>query len=309
MIAVAVGSDAAGSTRYGRRVASRADPPSRHPLQLGWRRTRSLWSELNSCRVFDWAAALTYYGVLSLGPALVVAVALLGLVGGAPTLLDQVADFAPGAARDTLVAIISDVRRSSTGSGIALVVGGLAMALWSASGYVGAYGRACRAMRSGGTSGSGVRQAVRQVSVTLLIFLFVFVIAVMVVVSGPLAEKTAKLVGLGKEFPKIWALAKWPAVLGAMAVVDRLLSAASGSLKAVRRRVISMGSVVAITIWVLLSVAFSIYVSSFSSYSRVYGSLAGVVIFLVWMWLSNVSLLVGVLVDVRRERRSATIVR
>ncbi len=113
----------------------------------------------------------------------------------------------------------------------------------------------------------------------------------------------------GKEFPKIWALAKWPAVLGAMAVVDRLLSAASGSLKAVRRRVISMGSVVAITIWVLLSVAFSIYVSSFSSYSRVYGSLAGVVIFLVWMWLSNVSLLVGVLVDVRRERRSATIVR
>ena len=116
-------------------------------LTHAWRWSRRLWAEIGTARIFDWAAALTYYGMLSLGPALVVLVAVLGLVGGAAALLDQMTHFAPGPARDTVTGIIRQVKGADTRSGVALLVGGLLAATWSASGYVGAFGRAARAIR------------------------------------------------------------------------------------------------------------------------------------------------------------------
>lgn len=271
-----------------------------------WRWLRRFWGEVGAFAIPDRAAALTYYSVLSLGPALVVIVALLGLVGGTATMLDQLANFAPGSARDTIEAIISDVGASSTGSGVVLFVVGLLAAVWSASGYVGAFGRAADAIEPGEVGGSGVRQVITRVVVTVAIFLLIFVIAAMLLVSGPLAETVARFVGLGSEAPRIWSLAKWPALVAAMVVAVSLLFSAAG-----RRRVrfVSLGGLVAIALWLALSFGFSFYVSRFANYSRVYGSLAGLVVFLIWLWLSNIALLIGVLVDSRRTRRMATVVR
>lgn len=273
-----------------------------------WRWGRGFWAEVGATRVFDWAAALTYYGMLSIGPALVVVVAMLGLVGGAGALVDQMTNFAPGPARDTVTGIITQVKAADTGSGIAFLVGGLLGSVWSASGYVGAYGRASIAIRGQRSSASGIAQDVRQLLVTILMFCMLFGIAVMLLLSGPLARSMAKLVGLGGHVSDVWDLAKWPVILLAMAVVVSLLDTAAGSVSTTRLRLVSYGGLTAIAIWVPLSFVFSFYVSRSSSYTRIYGSLAGVVIFLVWMWLSNVALLLGVVVEARRARRRATVV-
>jgi membrane protein len=274
-----------------------------------WRWGRSFWAEVGSTRVFDWAAALTYYGMLSIGPALVVVVAMLGLVGGASALVDQMTNFAPGPARDTVTGIITQIKEADTGSGITFLVVGIFGSIWSASGYVGAYGRASIAIRGQRSSESGFAQDVRQLFVTVLMFCMVFGIALMLVLSGPVARSMAKLVGLGDDVTDVWELAKWPVILLAMAAVVSLLDTAAGSARKMRLRLVSFGGLTAIAIWVPLSFAFSFYVQRSTSYTRIYGSLAGVVIFLVWMWLSNVALLLGAVVEARRARRRATVVR
>ena len=261
-----------------------------------------------SVRVFDWAAALTYYGMLSIGPALVVVVAMLGLVGGAGVLVDQMTNFAPGPARDTVTSIITQIKRADTGSGVTFLVVGLLGSVWSASGYVGAYGRASTAIRGQKSNASGIAQDARQLLVTVLMFCMLFGIALMLVLSGPIARSMAKLVGLGGDVTTVWELAKWPVILLAMAAVVSLLDTAAGSASRMRLRLVSFGGLTAIAIWVPLSFLFSFYVQRSSSYTRIYGSLAGVVIFLVWMWLSNVALLLGVVVEARRTRRRATVV-
>ncbi len=274
---------------------------------LRW--ARGLWAEMGAVGLTDWAAALTYYGMLSLAPALVVAVALIGLLGGASGLLDQLTTFAPGAARNVVEGIIDEVRRADTGSSVLLLLTGLAAALWSASGYVAAYGRASFAIRRDGLRQSGWRQLISRVVTMLLMFVLLFVITAMVVISGPLAERAATLVGLGDSFPKLWSLAKWPVILAAMAMVVALLDSSAGHVGRGRGiRLWSRGAAVSIALWVPSSLVFSFYVSRSDSYSRVYGSLAGVVIFLVWLWLSNVALLVGVLANARHDRRRATVV-
>lgn len=274
---------------------------------LRW--AHGLWVEVGAVGLTDRAAALTYYGMLSLVPALVVAVALVGLLGGAAGLLDQLTAFAPGAARDVVEGIIGDVRRADTSSSVLLLITGLVAALWSASGYVAAYGRANVAIRRDGVQPGWHRLLVSRVLTTLLMFVLLFVITAMVVVSGPLAERAAALLGIGESFPTLWSLAKWPVIFLAMAMVVALLDSSAGHLGARRLRLWSRGAAVSIALWVPISLGFSFYVSRFGSYSRVYGSLAGVIVFLVWLWLSNVALLLGVLANARAERRRATVVR
>lgn len=288
----------------------RAGEPDTLPqlARRAWRWGRGFWGEFTALGSLDRAAALTYYAVLSLAPALVVGVSLLGLVGAGDLLLDQLGEFAPGPARETFEGIVRDVSGAGTGSGLALFGSGLVIALWSASGYVGAFGRASRAVTSGSPKRSGWWQIGMQLAVTLAMFVLLFAIAAMLVVSGPLADHVAKLVGLGSDAPRVWALAKWPILLLAMTVAVSLLFSTIGAQGARRVRLLSRGGLVAVALWVVLSAGFSFYVTRFGNYSRVYGSLAGVVIFLVWLWLSNVALLIGVMVEARRARRRATVV-
>lgn len=273
------------------------------------RSAKAFLAELGAYGVTDRAAALTYYAVMSIAPALVIGVALTGLLGGAAGLVDQVTEFAPGPARSVLEGIIDDVRGSETSASVLLLAAGLATALWSASGYVGAFGRAANAIRSDSGAPTGWREILSRLAVTVLMFVLLFLITFMIVVSGPVAEQAATLVGLGDDVPRLWSLLKWPAILLAMVAVVGLLMSTTGGLVRARPKLVSVGSLTAVGLWLALSVAFTFYVSNFGSYSRVYGSLAGVVVFLIWLWLTNVALLVGVLVDERCRRRRATVVR
>lgn len=263
---------------------------------------RTAWKEVKQNNILDWAAALTYYGMLSLFPGLIVLVSLIGLVGESATgtLLDQMQGFAPGPARDIFESAITGIERSSTSSGVFFVIG-LATAIWSASGYVGAFGRASGSIWSEHDERPGWQAIVVRVLTTVVLLVLLSLIGMMLVFSGPLTSQLSKLLGVGDQVVTIWNWIKWPLLpVLFMLLLSLLYHATPGDDQAHRHRVVSYGSAIAIAIWVVASLGFTLYVSEFSSYSKVYGSLAGVVVFLIWLWITNVAILLGVHIDAMR---------
>ena len=252
----------------------------------------------------DLAAALTYYALLSIFPAAIALVSLLGVFGqGRDTtnaLLDIVNDLGSPSAVDTLRGPLEDLSTAS-GAGIALVVGVLA-ALWSASGYVGAFGRAMNRIYQVPEGRPFWKLRPTMIVVTLVAVLLVAVLAVGLVVTGPLAESVGRAIGLGGTAVTVWDIAKWPVLLAIVVAVVAVLYYATPNVKQPKFRWISVGALVAIVTWALASAAFGLYVANVGAYNKTYGSLAGVIVFLLWLWITNLALLFGAELDAEIER-------
>ncbi|WP_293785045.1 YihY/virulence factor BrkB family protein [uncultured Aeromicrobium sp.] len=251
----------------------------------------------------DLAAALVYYAVLALFPALLALFSLVGLVGQgqstAQTIIEVIEQLNPSAA-EILTPTIEQLATSG-GAGFALVTG-LALALWSASGYVNAFSRAMNRIYEIGEGRPIWKLRPMMLLITLVALLLIAVAAVALVVSGPVAEAIGEALGVGSAAVTVWSIAKWPGVLIVVIVVVAILYYATPNVQQPKFRWLSVGAVVAIATWIVASVGFGLYVANFSNYNRTYGALAGVIVFLLWLWITNLALLFGAELDCELER-------
>ncbi|BAJ26352.1 YihY/virulence factor BrkB family protein [Kitasatospora setae] len=254
----------------------------------------------------DRAAALTYYGVLAVFPALLVLVSILGLLGGPVTgaVLDNLRQLAPGPARDVLSGSVEQLRDGRGAGGVFAAVG-LLGALWSASGYVAAFIRAANAVYDIREGRPVWKLTPLRVGLTLVLMVLLLASAVIVVFTGPLAERAGDLLGIGPTAVTVWSVAKWPVLVLLVSVMIALLYWAAPNVRGRGWHWISPGSLLAVLLWLALSGGFAAYVAWFGSYNRTYGTLAGVVVFLVWLWLSNLAVLLGLEFDAELARERA----
>ena len=242
----------------------------------------------------DWAAALTYYGVLALFPAIIALVSIIGLVGSSATdpLLENIGKVAPGPAKDIIEGAIKGVANSQGAAGIAFVIG-IVLALNSASSYVGAFTRASNSIYEVEEGRPVWKLKPQQIGIVLVLILLLVVLAVGVAVSGPLAKEVGKIVGVGDSAVKIWDIAKIPVLLAVVSFMFAFLYWAAPNVKQPGFKFVSPGGVVALVIWIIASLLFAFYVANFGSYNKTYGSIGGVIAFLVWLWITNIAILFG----------------
>jgi len=266
--------------------------PTQLPGGSWWAAIKRTVREFQVDNLSDWAAALTYYSVLSIFPALLVLISLIDLAGPGTTqtLLDNLGQVAPGSVNQILHDAITNLRQTRGSAGVLALVS-LATALWLASRYIAAFMRASNAIYD-------VPEG-RPVWKTLPIR-----IAVAVVATGGLAGRLGRLLGIGSTAVRVWDIAKWPVLLLMVGFLFALLYWASPNARQPFRW-ITPGGILAVVVWVVASVAFALYVANFGSYNKTYGSLAGVIIFLVWLWLSNTAILLGAELNAELERSRA----
>jgi membrane protein len=260
--------------------------------------------EFQDDNLTDWAAALTYYGVMSLFPMLLVLVALLGLVGQESTITTMTDSLRAAGLKDVAKNVegpLNEIVRNKGGAG-ALVGFGLIGALWSASGYVGAFTRAMNAIYEVKEGRPFWKLRPLQVVITLAAVLLISLVLVAVVVSGPIAKAVGSAVGVGDTAVTVWGIAKWPVLLLVLMGMVAGLYYVAPNVRQPRLRWVSPGGVVAVLVWILASAGFGLYVSNFGSYGKTYGALGSVITFLVWMWISNLALLFGAELDSELER-------
>lgn len=265
---------------------------------------KSAVSEFTRDQCTDLAASLTYYSVLSLFPALLALVSLLGVFGqGESTvqaLLDIVRDIGPATAAEQLEGPITSMVGAS-GAGLTLVIG-LAGALWSASGYVGAFGRAMNRIYDIDEGRPVWKLRPQMLLLTAALVVMAAVILLGLTLSGPLAQSIGSAIGLGDVAVTVWDIAKWPVILLLVVVMIASLYYFTPNVRQPKFTWVSPGAGLAIVVAILASVAFAFYVSGFSSYNKTYGSLAGVIVFLLWLWIINNVLLLGAELDSELER-------
>jgi membrane protein len=265
---------------------------------------RKVLREFSEDQCTDQAAGLTYYAVLAVFPALLALLSILGLFGQAQKAVDTVMDvLEPLVAPETLDTIrpVIEGLATSQGAGLTFVIG-LAGALWSASGYIGAFGRAMNRVYEIDEGRPFWKLRPLQLLITLVAVALCALVLVMLVVSGPLAESIGNTVGLGSAAVTAWQWAKWPVLLLLVMLAVAMLYYATPNIKQPKFKWISVGAACAILIWVVASVAFAFYVSNFGNYNKTYGSLAGVIVALLWLWITNLALLLGAEIDSELER-------
>jgi membrane protein len=266
------------------------------------RRTATEFSEDN---LTDWAAALTYYGLLALFPALIALVSIVGLFADpqstAKAITDIVTEIGPSSGAQTFKGPIQSITSNQTTAGIALV-SGLLVALWSASNYVGAFMRASNIIYETPEGRPIWKLRPLQMLVTLLIVLLVAVLALALVLTGPIVDAVAGPLGISSTATTIWDIAKWPVMLLIVLGIIAVLYYASPNVKLRGFKWVTPGTAVAVVVWLIASAAFAFYVSNFGSYDKTYGTLAGVVVMLVWLWITNLALLFGHELNAERER-------
>jgi membrane protein len=281
------------------------DSPADMQKQTWLATAKRSFSEFKDDNLTDWAAALTYYGVLALFPALIALISLVGLVMSpqkvTQVLTDTVSALGPASAVETFQGPIENIANNQSTAGIMLIVG-LALALWSASSYVGAFMRASNAIYEREEGRPFWKLRPLQLLVTLVLVLLAALVVIALVVTGPVAEAIGGAVGLSDMAVTVWQYAKWPVMLVVVMFMLAVLYWASPNAKHAGFRWVSPGAVLAVIIWILASAAFAFYVATFSSYNKTYGALAGVVVFLIWLWITNVAVLLGAEVDAETER-------
>jgi len=250
--------------------------------------------EFSADNLTDRAAALTYFGVLALFPAIIALVSIIGLVGSSLTqpLLENIGKVAPGAAKDILMSAVKGLASNKGASGVAFVIG-LVLALNSASAYIAAFSRASNEIYEVEEGRPVWKLKPQQIGTTLVLLLLLVAVAVAVTVTGPLAEQVGKLVGAGDTAVMVWDLAKIPVILIVVSFMFAFLYWAAPNVKQPGFKFFSLGGVVALLIWIVASLLFAFYVANFGSYNKTYGSLGGVIVFLVWLWITNIAILFG----------------
>jgi membrane protein len=262
--------------------------------------------EFSEDNMSDWAAALTYYGLLSLFPALIALVSLVGLFADPAattrTITDIVTRLGPKSAADTFAGPIKSITSHRSAAGILLVVG-LATALWAASSYVGAFMRAANVIYETPEGRPFWKLRPLQILVTLVMVLLLAAVGLALVLTGPVVDAVAGPLGIGSTAVSIWNIAKWPVLLAVVVTMFAVLFYAAPNVKLAGFRWVTPGAVLAIVVWLIASAAFAFYVANFGSYDKTYGALGGVVCLLVWFWITNVALLLGMELNSERERR------
>jgi membrane protein len=253
----------------------------------------------------DWAAALTYYGLLALFPALIALVSLVGLFGDpegtTETVTDIVTGIGPNSAEDTFREPIESLTANRGAAGALLVIG-LALALWSGSGYVGAFMRASNVVYETAEERPFWKLRPLQLLVTLGMVLLLAAVGLAVALTGPVAEEVGEALGIGNTAVTVWDWMKWPFLLAIVVGMIATLYYAAPSAKMPGLGWLAPGVFLAIGVWLVASLAFAAYVANFGSYNETYGTLGGVVVLLIWMWITNVALLLGVELNAERER-------
>jgi membrane protein len=279
------------------------------PTQLAggswWAAVKRTVREFQVDNLSDWAAALTYYSVLSIFPALLVLISLVDLAGPGTiqTLLRNLGQVAPGSVSQILATAIENLRQTRGSAGV-LALAGLAAALWSASNYIAAFMRASNAIYDVPEGRPVWKTLPIRIGVTVVVMVLLAASAVAVVATGGLAARIGRLLGIGSTAVAVWDIAKWPVLLLIVGFLFALLYWASPNARQPFRW-ISPGGILAVVVWVVASAAFALYVANFGSYNKTYGSLASVIIFLVWLWLSNIAILLGAELNAELERSRA----
>lgn len=283
-----------------------AESPTDMPARSWWGVLKRTVREYQDDKLSDWAAALTYYGVLSIFPALLALVSVLGLFGSSATqpLLDNLTQLAPGPARDILTTILQQLQQNQGGAGVAFVIG-IAVAMWSASGYIAAFMRASNAVYDIGEGRPIWKTLPLRLGLTAVLVVLLALIAVGVVFTGDLAGRAGELLGVGETAVTVWNIAKWPVMVVIVSLIFAMLYWAAPNVRQPGFRWITPGSVLAVLVWLAASGLFALYVANFSNYGRTYGSLAGVIVFLVWLWISNIAILLGIELNAEIERGRA----
>lgn len=252
-------------------------------------------------KLTDWAAALTYYGVLAIFPALLVVVSALGLIGQSVTdsLISNLEDVAPGPAQEIFTDAIRNLQGARAASGVAFVIG-LAAAFWASSGYVNGFMSASNSIYDV-EEGPLTKTLPVRLGLTLILMVLAAAIAFAVTLTGGLAKEAGNLVGVGETAVDVWGAAKWPVLLLLVSFLLAVLYWGAPNVK-LPFRLVSPGGLLAVLGWVIASVAFAFYVSNFSSYNKTYGALAGPIVFLLWLWISNICILLGAELNAELER-------
>lgn len=260
-------------------------------------------SEFSKDQCTDLAAALTYYAVLAIFPALLALVSILGFFGQAQATTDAVlnilSNIAPEA-ESTLEQPIQQLASSNT-AGLTFVIG-LLGAIWSASGFVGAFARAMNRMYEVEEGRPFWKLRPVMLVITVVVLLLIVLMALLLILSGPVAEAVGNAIGLGSTALTIWNIAKWPVIVFFAVLMIAVLYYAAPNLKQPKFKWVSVGSIIALLVLALTTAAFSFYIANFGNYQRTYGAIAGVIIFLLWIWLANLSLLFGAEFDAELER-------
>jgi membrane protein len=254
----------------------------------------------------DRAAALTYFGVLAIFPGMLVLVSILGMLGQSTTnsLLDNVGQIAPGGVKTFLTGVIDQVQGKAGAASIAAVLG-ILIALWSASGYVAAFMRASNAIYEVDEGRPIWKLAPTRVLTTLALVIMLVASLIIVVVSGPIADQIGSALGMGSSLVLVWQIVKWPVLVIIVALMFSLLYKATPNVKQPRFRWITPGGFLAVIVWLVVSALFAVYVSFSGSYNKTYGSLATVIVFLVWLWISNIAILLGAEFNAETQRELA----
>jgi membrane protein len=262
-------------------------------------------TEFQEDNLTDWAAALTYYGLLSLFPALIAMVSLIGIFGDPQTttskLTEIITEIGPESGAETFEGPIKSIVENQSAAGIAFVVG-LAVALWSASGYVGAFTRASNIIYETPEGRPFWKLRPLQIAVTLAMIIMMALLAIGLVLTGPVVEAVANPIGLSSTAVDVWNIAKWPVMAAIFILMVDVLYYTTPNVKLRGFKWVTPGALVAIVVWAIASALFAFYVSNFSSYDKTYGTLAGLVVLLLWFWITNLAILFGHQMNAERER-------
>jgi membrane protein len=273
-----------------------------HSLLATLKRTVAEFREDN---LTDWAAALTYYGLLSLFPMLIALVSVVGLFADpestAQTVTDIVTRIGPESGAETFSGPINSIT-SNRGSAGVLFVLGIAIALWSASGYIGAFIRASNVIYETEEGRPFWKLRPMQVAVTLVMVIMVAAVMLALVLTGPIVRAVADPIGVGETAITIWKYCKWPILALLFVLMIDLLYFASPNAKLRGFVWVTPGAVLALVLWAVASAGFALFVANFGSYDKTYGTLGGVVVLLIWMWITNLAILLGAELNAERER-------
>ncbi len=268
---------------------------------------RRTLAEFRDDNLTDWAAALTYYALLSLFPGLIALVSIVGLVGDprgvTETITEIVTAIGPQSAAQTFAGPIESVASDRSTAGAAFVLG-LALALWSASGYVGAFIRASNVIYETSEGRPFWKLRPLQIAITLTMVLLGVMLVVGLVLTGPVVNAVAGPLGVGSTAVTLWNLVKWPVMAAVFVLMVGVLYYASPNAKIRSFRWVTPGSLVAIVAWAIASAGFALYVANFGSYDKTYGTLGGLVVLLVWLWISNLAILFGHELNAELEREA-----
>ena len=270
---------------------------------------KAIYSRFGEVQVTDRAAALTYYSILSLFPALIVVVSLLALLGQYPqtyeSIVNTLHDAAPGTAVNTIDTALRDALSNRSNAGVLLIVG-LVLALYSASGAMGAAMRALEAINHAKSGRDFLPNLGVRLGLTVLCTLLVLVAFLAVVVAGPLFGSIADAAGFPSFVKGLVGYLRWPigvlALLSAFAIVYALGPRRTPKRDERSLRTVLPGAAVGTGLWFIVSLGFTFYVAHFGSYDKTYGTLGALISLLIWLWLGNLAFLVGALFNAEGYR-------